>query len=366
MTQLHSYKYEGEPIPPGPSILETAAFYGMTKKDIASRTGYSVTDVARILRGDAPVTEDFALLLEKVLGMSATCLCQFERNYQQQKLDWANKEKLLLGKKILNSSAVRELMKRNIIAPGSPEDRIDAVLRFYKVGTVKSLTDLHHNRDHAELRHKQARQSDPLSLIAWLRLCELEAEKTRCQPYVKKRFRDALKLVRKLTTRTPESFLPELVQICADAGVAVVCVPEFPRAYVKGAANWLTTNKAMIALNLYESSNDVFWFTFFHEASHILLDRTKHFLSNYPEVSKMYVHPTISREKEANKFSEQFLIPRKYDKELLCLTTKQDILAFAEKLAIAPGIIVGRLQHEKLISPKKHNDLKQRFKWRDT
>ena len=100
---MRDYKYEGEPIPPGPSILETAAFYGITKKDIADRTGYAFAHVDRILRGDAPITGEFALLLERVLGMSVKCLLRFEDNYQQQKLDWANKEKIRLGTDILQT-----------------------------------------------------------------------------------------------------------------------------------------------------------------------------------------------------------------------------------------------------------------------
>jgi len=106
------YKYDGEPIPPGPSILETADFYGMTKKELAVRTGRNVSQITSILQGDSPVTEDLALSLERVLGMSAKCLLRFEKQYQQQKSDWANKEKIQLGKIILKIPAVLESLPR--------------------------------------------------------------------------------------------------------------------------------------------------------------------------------------------------------------------------------------------------------------
>ena len=77
--KLYTYEYDGEPIPPGPSILETAVFHGITKEEIAVRTGYSVPQVEGVLNGDLPVTEEFATLLERILGMPAACLLRFEK-----------------------------------------------------------------------------------------------------------------------------------------------------------------------------------------------------------------------------------------------------------------------------------------------
>jgi Zn-dependent peptidase ImmA (M78 family) len=71
------------------------------------------------------------------------------------------------------------------------------------------------------------------------------------------------------------------------------------------------------------------------------------------------------KEKEANEFSENELVPKKVlsafaqDKRL----TKASIRKFAEELKISPGIIVGQLQHKQFL-PRSHcNDLKQRFQW---
>ncbi|MBW4557417.1 MAG: hypothetical protein KME59_16035 [Trichormus sp. ATA11-4-KO1] len=36
---------------------------------------------------------------------------------------------------------------------------------------------------------------------------------------------------------------------------------------------------------------------------------------------------------------------------------------FATEIGIAPGIVVGRLQHDKVLPPSHCNDLKQRWEW---
>ncbi|MHB1330034.1 MAG: ImmA/IrrE family metallo-endopeptidase [Gemmatimonadales bacterium] len=58
---------------------------------------------------------------------------------------------------------------------------------------------------------------------------------------------------------------------CAAAGVVVVFVPELPKTRVSGATRWVTAEKALIQLSLRYKTNDHLWFTFFHEAAHILL-----------------------------------------------------------------------------------------------
>ena len=69
-------------------------------------------------------------------------------------------------------------------------------------------------------------------------------------------------------------------------------------------ARWLTPSKAMIAINLRGKRNDKskFWFTFFHEAGHLLNDR-------HDEVFVDVDYADDPREKAANKFARDLLIP---------------------------------------------------------
>ena len=133
-------------------------------------------------------------------------------------------------------------------------------------------------------------------------------------------------------------------------------VPEIKGAPVSGAAKWLTPEKALIGLNLRGKCNDRFWFTFFHEAGHILNDSKK---ETFIDVE----YEDDPREKGANQFAATTLIPAHFDQELPRLTIYTAVEAFARKIGIAPGIVVGRLQREGIIDYSQFNGLKQRLQW---
>ncbi len=195
---------------------------------------------------------------------------------------------------------------------------------------------------------------------AWLRRGEIEAQALACQPFAADAFRQALADSRALTVEPPEVFQPELVRRCAEAGVAVVFVPELPKTRVSGATRWLTPHKALIQLSLRYKTDDHLWFTFFHEAGHILLHGKREFFLE-DELKN-------DKEREANEFAARTLIPPAAMSRFLGQVTsgqisKQAIRDFAAELGLAPGIVVGRLQHEGHLAYTHCNELKQTFTW---
>lgn len=113
----------------------------------------------------------------------------------------------------------------------------------------------------------------------------------------------------------------------------------------------------MIELSLRYKSDDHLWFSFFHEAAHLLLHGKKAIFITTDRF-------TDDAEAEANSFAASFLIPREHEDRLRDLTLSQ-IRPFAEDLGIAPGIVVGRLQKERLLDWSEGNSLKRRFKFVD-
>ncbi len=90
-------------------------------------------------------------------------------------------------------------------------------------------------------------------------------------------------------------------QLCASTEVAVVFIPEFPKAGVYCATRWLG-DKAVIQLILRYKSNDHLWFTFFHETGHIIKHGRKEI---FIEGNGM----DSEKEEEANAFARDRLIP---------------------------------------------------------
>ena len=106
--------------------------------------------------------------------------------------------------------------------------------------------------------------------------------------------------------------------------------------------------------------DDHLWFTFFHEAAHILLHPKRH---TFVELNGT----NNSREREANQFAADLLIPPAA--WMLITQTKPrggvEVQALASKLGIAPGILVGRLQREKLLPCSHLNALKVNLEFAD-
>ena len=164
--------------------------------------------------------------------------------------------------------------------------------------------------------------------------------------------------IRALSRETSRLICRRLKDICAATGVAVVLVPEIKGARASGATRWLTAEKAMLLLSFRYKRDDHFWFSFFHEAGHILRGGKKDFFIEHQgsEVND-------AREAEANRFAEEFLISRERASELPRLRSLRAVQAFASSLGIAPGIVVGRMQREGLIRFNRFNSLKLRLDW---
>jgi len=189
------------------------------------------------------------------------------------------------------------------------------------------------------------------------------AQEVACQPFESARFRTALDEIRKLTLKTPSEFERAIKRLCSDAGVALVLLSELPKTRLSGATRWLNKDKALIMLSLRHRTNDHFWFSFFHEAGHILLHGKKMlFLDDVKQAES-------DLEAEANQFAANMLITDKDYRVFVAsnpLPTGVDVSAFARRAGIAPGIAVGRLQHDKVIGFAAMNELKEHYELRDT
>jgi Zn-dependent peptidase ImmA (M78 family) len=235
----------------------------------------------------------------------------------------------------------------------SKVERLEILLRFFGIASPDQWSNLWGNLQ--VLYRQAAKQEKSVEAIsAWLRQGEIEAQKVNCGLYDAKLFQDNLNMIRRLTMeKDPKIFIPTLIDLCSGAGVIVVFVPALRNIGSHGATRWIG-DKPVIQLSFYLKSNDQFWFTFFHEAGHILKHGRRDFFLEGAQSDN-------EKEEEANAFAQDKLIPpvqlrnflQDYDPPMLA-----SIESFAEKIGIASGIVVGRLQREKILSWKIGNQLK--------
>ena len=345
---------------PGDVLAYELELRGMIQQELAKRTGLTPKHIVSIIKGKSTITSETAIKFERALGMPADYWLNLESQYQEFQARVAEEVQLDKDLDFLKKIPVNPMAKFGWIKKFTDKkEQLVEVLRFLGIASVDQWDDVWPSLKIAYRKH-ETHEVYPEAVSAWLRQGELEASAIQCNKYDKANFRSALDAVRGLTTEPPEVFVPAMQKLCAAAGVAVVFVPSLPKTCVSGATRWVSANKAVIQISLRYKTDDHLWFTFFHEAGHILLHGKK----------ELFLEGTngldVEKENEANIFAENELIPKKEFSQFIDngAFTKASIREFANSIGIAPGIIVGNLQHnKKLLRPDFCNDLKQRFEW---
>ena len=343
-------------MPPGETLRELLEEQGLSQRDLARRAGLSPKHVNKLLQGLVPLSADVAVRLERVTGTPARLWNSLEAGYRSDLERIRAQRELSADVAWLQDFPVAELVKRDIL-PAEPADkmsRVEQMLAFFGVASVGSWEDVYADLACA-FRTTKVYEAKPKALATWLRLGEIAAQDIYCEPYDRKRLEAARPSLRELTLQDADVFRERIPDICAASGVAVVFVPELPGSRASGVARWLTPAKALIQLSFRYRTDDHLWFTFFHEIAHVL----RHGKTDvWIEATSA---PDNPREAEADSFSRDTLIPRADAKELPSLKTLDDVQRFADRIGVAPGIVVGRLQHDSLWPYSQGNQLKRQL-----
>lgn len=348
--------------PPGETIADIIDERGWTQNELATRLGFTTKHVSQLINGKAPVSEETALRLERVVGGSLVFWLNREAQFREKLVRKDVVGRLENWKGWLDELPLREMMavgaiaKRRLVDSEKPMIVQDA-LAFFSVASPEDWRGQYKVKQVAFRRTKKE-QSNIGAISAWLRMGERAAEALSFPDYDRSQFLKNLKAIRALTREAPEKFYRRLHELCLESGVALVLVPAIKRAHVSGAARWLD-GQPVIQLSLYGKTNDRFWFTFFHEAAHVL----------FHERGLVFLDETrgdieSDQEDEANRWAGEFLIAKDREGELKALATPTKIIRFADDVGIHPGIVVGRLQHAGLLDYNTgFNSLKVSFRF---
>lgn len=337
----------------------------MTQVELAERLGKPKEVVNKLIKGTEPISSSTAYKLQMALGVDASFWINRESRYQYQRF-LLEKEKTNERKRDwLKQFPLKHLREGDYLPKaGSTTETLDALLGFFGVGSVNEWERIYMAQEASvSFRISLASTKCPYALSTWLRMGELKANALETAAYSKSAFRACLNEARNLAFEQAPTFQIDLQQLCLKAGVALVFTPNIPKAPVSGATRWYR-GKPLIQLSGRYKTNDHFWFTFFHEAGHVLLHGKKDvFLENVEGVAA-----DARKEEEANAFASKQLIPEKAYMELVRELPQQSnqwtkaIRLFSSTHCVHPGIVVGRLQHDGHLKHSQGNALKQSIK----
>jgi HTH-type transcriptional regulator / antitoxin HigA len=344
---------------PGGTILDVLEERGLSSRELAELLDYSIERAERLIAGKDAITRDVARLLSARIGGSERFWISRESNYRQDIGRLQRNGHPEAARAWLDELPIKDMRRLGVVpASGNSEETLKAALQFFAVADVDEWRRKYSKILSAvNFRTSPTYKSEPGSVLTWLRYGEVRSSEIKTRPWNATSFERALIEIRRLTrAKEPSVFVPILRQLCAEHGVCLVFARPPAGCHASGATRFLTKQKAMILLSFRYLSDDHFWFTFFHEAGHLLLHGDKSFfIEDGSEVS-------LKEEHEANLFAQSVLIPPEVRAEFLSLApTRGAVMKFAVKIGIARGIVVGQLQHQGKLKRDQLNYLKRRY-----
>lgn len=341
---------------PGDTLQETLDAIGMSQHELAERTGRPVKTINEIITGKAAITSETALQLEKVLGVPASFWLNLEYNYREELAKLQEKEKLAHQLEWLRLFPLNAMKKLGWIADTNDKcELVSNLLRFFQVASPDAWRAIYlSQKASVSYRMPLVTANEPGAIAAWLRQGEIQASKLKLPDFDKSSFKDVLKEVRLLVRDHPINYKEQLQSACTSAGVALVYTPNLPKATPCGAARWYNDHP-LIQLSGRYKTNDSLWFTFYHEAGHILLHGKKDvFIEDVKGVEL-----DQKQEHEADNFASRWLLTdEQYQQVIQRPVTPDSITAYARQFGTHPAIIVGRLEHKGLLKHNRYRHLK--------
>jgi HTH-type transcriptional regulator / antitoxin HigA len=344
MATVNEYFPESRPHP-GETLAEKLEEMEMGPKEFALRTGKPEKTITAILKGDSSITPDMALLFEAVTKIPAHFWMNHQKGYDEylarvkrqtvieEAIEWAKQFPL------------RDMINKGWLPEASTIfEKTAALLSFFSFAGHSSWEDYYLKQQlKVAFRISLANTKEPFAISAWLRKGELQAAELQASEYSDKNFKEALPLLKSVMANHPDNFFNQLQEIYLVAGVKVVHTPALPKAPISGSTRWIN-DTPLIQLTGRYKRNDSFWFTFFHEAGHILLHGKKDIFLEKVE----YSDKDKEKEKEADAFACKWTLSDEEEQEIMDapILNNETLLAFAKKFNTHPAIIIGRLQHK--------------------
>jgi plasmid maintenance system antidote protein VapI len=361
----------GYGIHPGEYIEEILESRSMTQTELSRKTDLSEKLISEIINQKSNLTTASANKISLALGINDRILNGFAKDYSryldrlkleeeiEKEADWFKKK-----------FDFKELKKHGIITKTS--DFIEScinLLKFLNISDKKSFYDYYSNLKLETNFRKTNNAPSTESIAVWLQITRKYADDIiyndsgqSFPDYNKSEFKKALLEIRKLTIKDDfEHVWEKMFELCKRSGVVLIKYPEIKGTKLYGISQW--QNKIpVIALSLRQKSNDHFWFTFFHEAGHIVLHNKKTIIDIESCDNQI--------ENEADYFAMELIYQRKekyekFKRSINNTVTKEEIIRFSEELNIHPGIPVGALQHDKKIKFNYLNELKTKINFKN-
>lgn len=336
--------------PPGATIKEQLDYRGMSQKEFAARMDMSEKHISRLINGEVQLTPETAVKLEMVLGVPAKFWNNLEAIYREKLIKVEAENAMDDDAELAKQIPYSEMSEYGWVTKTRvPKERVVYLRKYFEVVRLTILKNEQLTR--IACRRLDVTQKSDVALMAWAQEAKIRARDIETAPINIKGLVSTMPEIRKMTVLEPQDFCPEIKRCLADLGIALVFLPCLKGALLQ-AASFMDGNKIVVGLTAKEKDMDIFWFSLFHEFAHIVLGHIGQAVGISEDDEKAADRWAKDTLVEADAF-EKFKEGRDYSEE--------SVIHFAKEQGIAPGIIVGRLQREKMIKYSALNNLKEKY-----
>ena len=336
--------------PPGATIKEQLNDRGMSQKEFAARMNMSEKHISKLINGEVQLTPETAVRLEMVLGVPAGFWNKLEAIYREKIIKAEAENAMDADAEMVKQFPYTEMAKYGWVPETRDvKERVVNLRKYFEVVELSLLKNEQITR--IACRRLAITEKSDLALMAWAQEAKIKARSIQTAPINIKGLISAMPEIRRMTVLEPSEFCPQIKKTLADYGIALVFLPHLKGSFLQGAS-FMDGNKIVVGLTARGKDADRFWFSLFHELAHIVLGH----VGKYNGTSE-------DDEKAADKWSGDTLIPHD---DFEAFRGKRDfsegsVLQFAKTQGIAPGIVVGRMQLERLIKYSMLNNLKEKY-----
>lgn len=327
---------------PGYFIQEELDARGWSQRDLAYILGMDEPALNKLINGKHGISPDMA----KQLGTAFDVDPEFFANLQKMH-DMARAREpdpqIARRARLQSVYPVREMIRRGWFENTDADLLELQMARFFNVSNSNEIPHI----DHAA---KKSNYDDVLpSQLAWLFRVKQLAEAMGAARYSEKVLRDTLPKLHRLTIEPEE--IRNVPRILAECGVRFIVVEPLPQSKIDGVCFWLNTHAPVVGMSLRYDRIDNFWFVLRHELEHVLR-RHGH---NTPVIDTELEGERASdsnavpeQERVANIAAADFCVPKaemiSFINRKAPFFAERDVIGFARRLQIHPGLVVGQLQ----------------------
>lgn len=347
---------------PGEVLQEKLNESGMSRKELAIRTGVTEKHICTIVNTNKDISVSFARKLGYVFETPEFWI-NLQTKYDAVQL--CIQEENNITKEELNRLKPLHEITEYFLSRGYIHNDCCDVVKVMQLRDFLNISDLtlipkitYNAAYRAQLTNNV--KVDPYVLFAWQRLCEKETENVNVNNNVDKELlRKKIVEIKKLMFGDINKGINKLQEIFAECGIAFQVVKNFRGAPVQGFIKETIDDRLILCLTIRGKRADRFWFTLFHEIAHIINGDYKTRFVDFDSVQG-------KAEEAADKFAGDILIaPDKYRQFIMSggYMSWNNIKAFAEAAQVEPFIVLGRLQNDQYLDWSDYTEKVVRYEW---